>query len=220
MWFIKVHTEAVQDDIVTVYGYLEGSYTYTSQANFQITLPSFVACDIEKNSPTVTKTPAVTQTKTYKAPQTNSSPVVTSNPTPAPTTPSLPPSVAYKGKLNDILPGIQFFVGTPQDYTSTDSYNQPQPGNKFITEFIQINNQSNIQFHYNSYDFTAVDPTGGHYKLALVSNNPSFGYGNLNAMSNISGNIVYEVPASYQASQFTIHYESYIGDTEVVTDFK
>jgi hypothetical protein len=37
-------TTPVQDDIVTVTGTLTGSYTYTSEANYQITLPSMDTC--------------------------------------------------------------------------------------------------------------------------------------------------------------------------------
>jgi hypothetical protein len=82
----------VQDDVVTVYGYLAGSYTYTSQANFQITVPSFVACEVDKGSPVSTKTsttkPApvnsVQSTQTYSQPQkpVKSTPTVTQPVTP------------------------------------------------------------------------------------------------------------------------------------------
>ncbi|MDR3519905.1 MAG: hypothetical protein P4L63_03420 [Candidatus Pacebacteria bacterium] len=47
------HNNFVENDVVNVYGVLQGSYTYTSQANYQITLPSIIACSVEK--PTVQK---------------------------------------------------------------------------------------------------------------------------------------------------------------------
>lgn len=39
-------TQAVQDDIVTVTGPLTGSETYTSEANYQITVPSMNVCSV------------------------------------------------------------------------------------------------------------------------------------------------------------------------------
>jgi len=42
------HTDAVADDIVTVYGQLTGTKTYKSQANYSITIPSMKACKVEK----------------------------------------------------------------------------------------------------------------------------------------------------------------------------
>ena len=44
------HTDALQDDVVTVYGQLTGSKTYTSQAKWQLTIPSMTACAIEKGA--------------------------------------------------------------------------------------------------------------------------------------------------------------------------
>lgn len=44
------HTDAVQDDVVTVAGTMEGSQTYTSQANFQITVPLMYACLITEGT--------------------------------------------------------------------------------------------------------------------------------------------------------------------------
>ena len=137
------------------------------------------------------------------------------------TTPTLPPPVAYKGRLNDILSGIKFFVGTPQEYTPTDTDGQPTSGNKFVLEFIQINNQSTSQINYSPLDFVLVDPNGGQYnKTYSAQSNPTFSSGTLNSGGNVSGNIIYEVPVGTSASSFTIHYDNYIGSTHVVTDFK
>ncbi|MGC9602496.1 MAG: hypothetical protein ABSE76_02025 [Minisyncoccia bacterium] len=60
------HTDAVQNDVMTVGGTMEGSQTYTSQANFQITLPLMYACSITEASSTANA--ASTQTKTAAAP--------------------------------------------------------------------------------------------------------------------------------------------------------
>ncbi|MCK5027655.1 MAG: DUF4352 domain-containing protein [Candidatus Pacebacteria bacterium] len=43
-------TNALKDDIVTVYGLLTGTKIYTSQANYKISLPSITACVIENSS--------------------------------------------------------------------------------------------------------------------------------------------------------------------------
>ncbi len=69
------HTDAVQDDVVTVYGTLTGSETYTSQANFQITIPSLDACIIEKQGAasaagSKSSTPSATKQPTNQTPPT------------------------------------------------------------------------------------------------------------------------------------------------------
>lgn len=46
----KNKTDILNEDIVTVYGVLTGNKSYTSQANFQITVPTMVACVIEKEA--------------------------------------------------------------------------------------------------------------------------------------------------------------------------
>jgi hypothetical protein len=82
------HNDFVENDVVTVYGVLQGSYTYTSQSNYQITLPSMEACSVEK--PTVKK---VTQTSVSTSKSTNATtpttiptPVQPQAPSPAPQT--------------------------------------------------------------------------------------------------------------------------------------
>ncbi len=82
-------TDAVQDDVVTVYGVLAGSYTYTSEANYSIALPSITACVIDEGAPkkavtTTTKaasTPLVTsRPQAPVAPQPVAQPVVQATP--------------------------------------------------------------------------------------------------------------------------------------------
>ncbi|MCX6789176.1 MAG: Ltp family lipoprotein [Candidatus Gribaldobacteria bacterium] len=84
------HTDAVEDDVVTVYGQLTGSKTYESQAHFNITVPSMTACAVEKGTgvtqtppttkPTTQKTTSAGQTKTQSTQQ----PVTPTAPTPTP----------------------------------------------------------------------------------------------------------------------------------------
>ncbi len=57
------HTDAVENDVVTVGGIMEGSQTYTSQANFQITVPLMYACSIQEASTTAVKPSAPTTSK-------------------------------------------------------------------------------------------------------------------------------------------------------------
>lgn len=71
------HNDYIENDILTVYGILQGSYTYTSQANFQITLPSMEACSIEKPS-------------VQKVSQTSVSTGIPKNKTTTPTVPPIP----------------------------------------------------------------------------------------------------------------------------------
>lgn len=56
------HTDAVEDDVVTVYGIIAGNYTYTSQANFKISVPSMLACVVKEG------TAATATVTTRKAP--------------------------------------------------------------------------------------------------------------------------------------------------------
>ncbi len=71
------HTPAVQDDVVTVSGVMEGTQTYTSEANYQITVPLMYACSIKEGSAKTT----AKATTVAPAPAQTSAPVQTSAPT-------------------------------------------------------------------------------------------------------------------------------------------
>lgn len=45
------HNDSVQDDVVTVYGVINGSHTYKSVASYNITIPGMTACSIIKGYP-------------------------------------------------------------------------------------------------------------------------------------------------------------------------
>ncbi len=77
------HSDAVQDDVVTVIGPMTGSKTYTSQANYQITIPSMTGCYIDTQNGKATTTPVVTQKSSSKN-QSVPAPVSASVPTPTP----------------------------------------------------------------------------------------------------------------------------------------
>jgi len=85
-------TNAVNDDVVKIYGQLTGSETYTSEANFQITIPSMTACTIddETQAPAAATPSAPAPARTQpSAPVTQ--PVATQPaPTPAPQAPVTP----------------------------------------------------------------------------------------------------------------------------------
>ncbi|MDE1924931.1 MAG: hypothetical protein KGH79_01995 [Patescibacteria group bacterium] len=90
-------SDALEDDIVTVTGNLTGSQTYTSQANYQITIPSMDVCSVTKASPAKKMAPAPASSgssqtaqpaqQTYTTPSgavvNNSGSVVTAPPKPA-----------------------------------------------------------------------------------------------------------------------------------------
>ena len=44
------HNEYVENDIITVYGIIQGNHTYTSQANYSITIPGLQGCVIKKQN--------------------------------------------------------------------------------------------------------------------------------------------------------------------------
>jgi hypothetical protein len=54
-------TDALQGDVVTVYGYLAGTYSYSSQANYQITVPTLISCSIEKEKAAASEKKAAAQ---------------------------------------------------------------------------------------------------------------------------------------------------------------
>jgi len=66
-------TQAVDEDVVTVYGVIAGNYTYTSEANYQISVPSMLACTLKEGtvasvSAPIPKTPATTSVENQSAP--------------------------------------------------------------------------------------------------------------------------------------------------------
>jgi len=67
-------TNAVQGDVVSVTGKLTGSQTYTSQANFQITIPSIDVCTVDTQPTTPAQTTTSKPKTTAPAPSTPSTP--------------------------------------------------------------------------------------------------------------------------------------------------
>lgn len=137
--YITYHqpTQAVEDDIVTVTGKLTGSETYTSQANYQITVPSMDICSV--------------QTKSEKSVASNSANVSnsTKQTSSQSTTPKASPVPAQKINCytdnqcgTNSFSGGQFCQGnaiyqsyityicnnpgTPQSYCSNETTQQPQ----------------------------------------------------------------------------------------------
>lgn len=64
------HTDAVDGDVVKVYGILAGSKSYTSQANFVITVPSMTGCVVDSGK---SDTPVISTNNTAVSNKTNSS---------------------------------------------------------------------------------------------------------------------------------------------------
>ncbi len=76
------HTPAVEDDVVTVSGVMEGTQTYTSEANYQITVPLMYACSVKESSAKTT-TKATTAAPAASAPAQTSAPTQTTYTTPS-----------------------------------------------------------------------------------------------------------------------------------------
>ena len=89
--YIAYHTPTpvVDNDIVTITGTLTGSQTYTSQANFHITLPSMDTCGSDIQEASTTKTAVATPSLPVSAPKPVAATPVASAPT-QPTTPVIP----------------------------------------------------------------------------------------------------------------------------------
>ena len=139
----KAVSSVNKGDEITVYGTVEKSNSFTNANGGTVVVPVINIARLDECSGYETCT-SVTQTVfpagiTQSSAQTSST--VNSN---------LPPLTAYKGKLNTVLPGIQFFIGTPQVYTAlAGTYTQPSTGDQYVVEYIQITNQSsNLQVNY------------------------------------------------------------------------
>jgi uncharacterized protein (UPF0333 family) len=120
--YITYHqsTPAVEGDIVSVTGQLTGAETYTSQANFKITIPSMDVCSVNTTSPT--KTTSTTPTKI----KSTSSQTSTSNPQPTPTPTYTTPSgavVTPNGTTVNAPPAPPASWHTVQTFSGSDTSN-------------------------------------------------------------------------------------------------
>lgn len=114
------YTDAVKDDVVTVYGQMTGSKTYESQANFNITVPSMTACVVEKgmgesviqNQSAVVK---LSSSKTTSASQTQTQ----TQPIQQPAKPTA--SIPTKTEINPISTTAQAPTPTPAPQTDRAS---------------------------------------------------------------------------------------------------
>jgi len=62
------HIDAVTDDVVNVYGPVYGAFTYTSQANYTITVPRISGCIIKKSTSNISSNSSlITETKKIEA---------------------------------------------------------------------------------------------------------------------------------------------------------
>jgi FlaG/FlaF family flagellin (archaellin) len=93
------NNSAVQGDVINVYGPLTGEQTYTSEANYTITIPSMMGCIIQEasSSPSVsaaTPTAPVINTPTQPSVQnpTQTKPPAAVQPAPTSQTPTPPPT--------------------------------------------------------------------------------------------------------------------------------
>ena len=85
---------AVQGDVVTVYGMLNGTQTYTSQANYQITVPDMVACAIGAIPASASSAPAKQTSSAAATAPTPVAPTQSTTLTPTPTPTYVTPSGA------------------------------------------------------------------------------------------------------------------------------
>lgn len=113
-------TNAVNGDVVSVTGKLTGSQTYTSQANFQITIPSIDVCTVD------TKSAAPPQTSTTKPKTTAPAPSTSSN-QPSQQTYTTPSGATVNNSGNVVTPPpappaswhtVQTFSGQTQKNTA------------------------------------------------------------------------------------------------------
>ena len=169
----------VKDDIVTVFGILQGSYTYTSQANFQITLPSMEACSIEKpNTQKVSQTSISTDTTTKKT--TTSTKVTTPVPPPAPIIPKSWHAVTVFSGNNEkntdpfVVKGSQWRIRWSANASTESSYCQEYGCSFYVYVYNTINNSyiDDISADIKSYsEDTSNFYTAGSYYLKISGSN-------------------------------------------------
>jgi hypothetical protein len=117
-------TQAVQDDVVTVYGMLNGTQTYTSEANYQISLPDMVACAIG-----AIPAPASSTSANTNATEQTPSAAVPAAATVSPAQSSTPPGPAYT---------------TPSDAPVSGSGNPPRNSDGTI---VQLKITASAEYH-------------------------------------------------------------------------
>ncbi|MDE1925077.1 MAG: hypothetical protein KGH79_02770 [Patescibacteria group bacterium] len=148
-------TTAVEGDVVSVTGMLTGTETYTSQANFQITIPSIDVCMVDtKPAP-----PAQTATPKPKATTPTPAPSTSQSSTPAPVAQTPPPVPAswhtvatFSGSGNKntdtfTIKGSQWRIQWSATADSSDSFCSQngctfsaqivKPGDNFPTDYVQ-----------------------------------------------------------------------------------
>lgn len=113
-------TQAVEDDVVTVYGMLNGTQTYTSEANYQITIPDLVACAIGA-IPASTSSSASGNTSSTNQADSATTPAPTPTSTPAPTSTYTTPSGAVVDQNGNVVSSGTTAPTTPSSAPSTSA---------------------------------------------------------------------------------------------------
>jgi hypothetical protein len=216
-------TDVFEDDIVTVYGIQNGSYTYISQANYNITLPLLNAGVIEKGNTIAKNTISLVS---EKADTPTPKPIIVSPPTPKtpvlaqPTTLGfISPTSAQFGVKTEIVKSVYITVSKPEDFIEDNRFMQPSKGDKYVSIYVSFDNKSQNPVSYNPAGFTAIDSLGGSYDIATANNPPRLNYGTVNPNALASGNVVFSVPSNIPTAQFTVHYNHH-SPQEAIVDFK
>lgn len=156
-------TAAVQGDVVTVYGMLNGTQTYNSEANYQITLPDMVACAIGAiPASTPSSVPARTNSTKQTTNETAASvPAQATVPTPAPKPTYTTPSGAVVDQSGNV---VQAPPPSPASWHTVGTFSGQTQKN--TPTFTIQGSQWRIEWQETGSDYFGADaesPDGGNY---------------------------------------------------------
>ncbi len=86
-------------------------------------------------------------------------------------------------------------VATFEDpYITSDEYDLPEAGNRYIAVDVVYNNPTSSPIAYNPYDWQLFDGDGYSYTYDWMGKDPMLSSGNLNAGATVRGWLTFEVP--------------------------
>lgn len=98
------------------------------------------------------------------------------------------------GSRNDITLGWWLTVGAPAMYVSTNQYETPSAGNKYVTTEVTYENTSKESGTYTLSNLKLRDSQNHEYEYAYSGKEPSLSGSDLEAGGKVTGFVTFEVP--------------------------
>jgi hypothetical protein len=149
-------TPAVEGDIVSVTGQLTGTKNYTSQANFQITIPRIDVCSVNTSSPAKSVSDSSSKTTTLKTDNTQTQ--SSSQPTPTQTT--------YTTPSGTVINQNGTIISQPASWHTAYNFSAKNVNTKTPTFYLQGKQQ---KISYTCLTLGGDDPNGGIFNGTIHS---------------------------------------------------